>query len=62
VTQISINQAQPWARVSYLDGDVIEYEAGNTPQSIRTDVIISGGAIAMLCMKLNVPTVGGWKE
>lgn len=63
VTQISINQAQPWCRVSYLDGDVSEYEAGNTPQSIRTDVIISGGTIAALALKLKFPvTESGWKE
>jgi hypothetical protein len=62
-SQISINQEQPFARISHLDGDVVEYETGNLPQSIRHDVVISGGTIAMLCMKLNgPPTESGWKE
>ncbi|MFZ4859224.1 MAG: hypothetical protein ACOYL3_22835 [Desulfuromonadaceae bacterium] len=62
-SQVSINQGQPWARISYFDAEVAEFETDNRPQGIRHDVIISGGTIAMLCMKLNGPkTEGGWKE
>ncbi|MFZ4856317.1 MAG: hypothetical protein ACOYL3_07960 [Desulfuromonadaceae bacterium] len=61
-SQISINQEQPWARISYFDAEVAEYETDNRPQSIRTETVISGGMIGFLAMKLKFPvTEGGWK-
>ena len=63
VTQISINQNnQPWSRISYLDGNVIEFDTDNRPQGIRTDVTVAGATIAMLCLKLQKPTTSGWTD
>ena len=63
VSQVAICQNFPWMRVSYLNGDIQEFtQADFQPQGIRSDVVISGGTISILCLKLARPTTSGWTD
>ena len=61
ISQISVCQNIPFVRVSYLNGDIREFEhPDNRPNCIRTDVVISGGAVSHIALKLIYTTPCGW--
>jgi hypothetical protein len=61
VSQITISQDVPLARVSYLVGAVQEFESPDCrPNCIKTEVVFSGGAVSHLSLKLILKTVSGW--
>jgi hypothetical protein len=64
VSQISVCQNTPWARISAFNGEILEFTGQDfRPQGIRTEMVISGGTVAAIGMKLKFPTnESGWAE
>lgn len=61
VTSISICLDQPAAWIRYTD-DVEEYAEEFQGRGFRREIVISGGTIAALAMKLQRDTESDWKE
>lgn len=63
IAAIHVCHSTPWARIVFLNGNVLDYSHENSkPCAIRNEAVISGGLVSMLSMKLNQDTKGGWKN